>query len=61
MTARDVLAKSIWDNDCVISGDKRWTWDEWRERDPENAAFYFTVAGVYLADLEAAGFVVSTP
>jgi hypothetical protein len=42
----------------VISGDKTWTWDQWRELDPENAAFYFTVAGVYLAALEDAGLVV---
>lgn len=60
MSARDVLAASLWLIDREIAGAPlpHPSWETFRENDPETAMIYETQAGCHLATLSAAGLVV---
>lgn len=60
MSARDVLAASLWLIDREIAGAPlpHPSWETFRENDPETAMIYETQAGCHLAALSAAGWVV---
>ena len=60
MSARDVLAASLWLIDREIAGAPlpHPAWETFRENDPETAMIYETQAGCHLAALSAAGWVV---
>lgn len=60
MSARDVLAASLWLIDREIAGAPlpHPSWETFRENDPETAMIYETQAGCHLAALAAAGWVV---
>lgn len=60
MSARDVLAASLWLIDREIAGAPlpHPSWETFRENDPETAMIYETQAGCHLAALSAAGLVV---
>lgn len=64
MSARDVLAKAIYDNDCLIAakiaddGMPLVSWEQFKRDNPESAAVTTTFAGVYLSALRAAGWEV---
>lgn len=60
MSARDVLAASLWLIDREIAGAPlpHPSWETFRENDPETAMIYETQAGCHLAALSAAGYAV---
>lgn len=60
VSARDVLAASLWLIDREIAGAPlpHPSWETFRENDPETAMIYETQAGCHLAALSAAGWVV---
>lgn len=60
VSARDVLAASLWLIDREIAGAPlpHPSWETFRENDPETAMIYETQAGCHLAALAAAGWVV---
>lgn len=60
MSARDLLAASLWLIDREIAGAPlpHPSWETFRENDPETAMIYETQAGCHLAALSAAGYAV---
>lgn len=64
MSARDTLAKAIYDNDCLIAakiaddGMPLVSWEQFKQDNPESAAVTETFAGVYLSAISAAGYAV---
>ena len=60
MSARDVLAASLWLIDREIAGAPlpHPSWETFRENDPETAMIYETQAGCHLSALSAAGYAV---
>lgn len=60
MSARDVLAASLWLIDREIAGAPlpHPSWQTFRENDPETAMIYETQAGCHIAALSSAGYAV---
>lgn len=60
MSARDVLAASLYDDNRTIAGKNAMpmTWDEYRRANPEGAMVYETQAMAHFFALRAAGYTV---
>lgn len=60
MSARDVLAASLWLIDREIAGAPlpHPSWQTFRENDPETAMIYETQAGCHIVALSSAGYAV---